>query len=195
MAYRTQIDLAIRPEGEGWVSRYPRREPLGQPVEQHVGICLHYDASGSDRGSVAWFRDPRAAGVGYTFLILDDGRTLQYAPFDAWVFHAGICRPSGTLMEHGSHYRDANRALYGVSIAATDGDIATAPQLLAVAGVCFTIFQREGWDLSETWRITSHSAEAWPRGRKIDSEGSNPARPVLDPDDVRFLMPTLIRAA
>lgn len=186
MAYRFAIEDAIRPRGQGWKENYR---------ESRVAVMLHYDASSSDTGSVAWFRDPRAAGVGYHFLILDNGRVLQLAPYEARVYHAGVCRPSPALMEIGAYYRDANSALIGVSIAATDGDRAAPEQLLAVSQVCLEIFEREAWDPAETWRITGHSAEAWPRGRKIDPEGSNPDRPVLNPDLVRFLMTKLEAAA
>lgn len=173
-------DRTPRPQGQGWRERH--REP-------RVGVMLHYDGSGSDSGAQAWFRDPRASKVGYHWLVLDDGRVVLLAPYEARVYHAGICRPSPELMAHGAVYSDANSALIGISIAATDGDIALPRQILSTAALCRYVFDREGWPPDETWRITTHSAEAWARGRKIDPEGSDPRKPVLDPRIVRHLTP------
>lgn len=169
-----------RPKGQGWKELH--REP-------RVGVMLHYDGSGSDAGALAWFRDPRAAGVGYHWLITDDGRVAVLAPYEARVWHAGVCRPSPDLMRHGVGYGDANSALIGLAIAATDGEAATPRQILSCAALCRYVFDRERWPLIETWRITGHSAEAWSRGRKVDPEGSNPDKPVLDPAIIRHLTP------
>lgn len=120
-------------------------------------------------------------------LVLDDGRAYVIAPLDARAWHAGVCRPSGPPLK----YRDANSALYGVSIAATDGERATPAQVAAVVDVCRTLAARHGWDLAaEPWRITGHSAEAWPRGRKVDPEGSDPAKPVLSVTEIRSAFAT-----
>lgn len=178
VTYRARITRAQRPEGHGWSGLH--REP-------RAGVCLHYDASSSDRGSVAWFKDPRARNVGYTYLILDDGEALLLAPYTARVYHAGRCRPSRDFQLQ-APYRDANSALIGVSIAATDGDRATVGQVEVVAAICHDIFVGEGWPLAETWRITGHEDEAWPRGRKIDPTGSDPERPVLSVAAVRATM-------
>lgn len=172
----TRID---RPPGQGWDRRYA--------AEGRVGIMLHYDGSGSDAGAVAWFRDPRARLAGYHWLVLDGGRTVQLTPYEGRPYHAGVCRPSAAFVQRGG-YGNANRALIGISIAATIGERATAPQVESVARLCRYVFERERWPLAETWRITGHEDEAWPRGRKIDPTGSDPERPVLSVTGVRDLV-------
>ena len=161
----------------------PVRKNWNTPREKRVGILLHYDASRSDKGAIAWLTaDPRCA-VSYHVLVTDDGTAYQIAPLDKRPYHAGTCVPSDPKR---LPYRDANSALYGVAIAATDGEVATAAQVKGVVGVCDLLAAREGWDLAkESWRIVGHSSEAWPRGRKTDPEGSNPAKPVLSVTAVR----------
>lgn len=161
----------------------PVRKNWNTPREKRVGILLHYDASRSDKGAVAWLTaDPRCA-VSYHVLVTDDGTIYQIAPFQSRAWHAGSCVSSDPKR---LPYRDANSAFYGVSIAATDGEVATKAQFDGVVAVCDLLAAREGWDLAkEPWRIVGHSSEAWPRGRKTDPEGSNPAKPVLSVAAVR----------
>lgn len=151
--------------------------------EQRVGVMLHYDASKSDQGALAWLtKDPRCP-VSYHVLVTDDGQAWRIAPLDKRAYHAGTCVSSDKAR---LPYRDANSAFYGVSIAATDGETATPAQFAGVVQVCRDLAAREGWDLAvESWRIVGHSSEAWPRGRKTDPEGSNPAKPVLSVTAVR----------
>lgn len=149
--------------------------------ESRLGIVLHYDDSTSDAGALEWLlKDPRCH-VSYNWIISDDGTLTAVAPEDARAWHAGVCRPSSAQLT----YRDANSALYGIAIAASGKDHATPAQLDAVAALCRRLFAKHGWAHSETWRITTHSREAWPRGRKVDCEGTRPHDPVLDPDAIR----------
>jgi N-acetyl-anhydromuramyl-L-alanine amidase AmpD len=151
--------------------------------EPRIGILLHYDASRSDRGALSWLTAHPDCAVSYHVLILDDGAAYQIAPLDSRAWHAGPCEPSDPVR---MRYRDANSALYGVSIAATDGEVATPAQFGAVVEVCRLLAARHGWDLQqEGWRILGHNTEASPRGRKTDPVGSNPKRPVLSVDAVR----------
>lgn len=136
---------------------------------------LHYDASASDPGAVAWLtRDPRAQ-VSYQALVLDDGSVVQVAPWDVRAWHAGICRPSA----HPLAYHDANSAFYGIAAAARDGDAITEPQYGTILRLVLERFAAHHWPLDHTWRLVGHDAEAWPRGRKHDPTGSDPAHPVL----------------
>lgn len=150
--------------------------------EPRMGICLHYDASSSDLGAVDWLvRDPRCA-VSYNWLVLDDGQMVEIVPPTGRAWHAGVCRSSNSPQ---LPYTDANSALYGVAIAATQGETATDAQTQGVVTLCRTLYRMHGWSGKETWRIVGHSSEAWPRGRKIDPEGPDPSRPVLSVYRVR----------
>lgn len=151
-----------------------RREP-------RIGVMLHYDASTSDRGAVEWLtKDPRC-NVSYNWLVLDDGRVVSVAPATARAWHAGVCKPSSPKLA----YRDANSAFYGIAIAAGAADHATPEQLAAVVKIARTCFEKERWPLTETWRVVGHASEAWPRGRKVDPEGSRRGDPVLSTEAVR----------
>lgn len=142
--------------------------------EPRQGIILHYDASSNDAGAVAWFSDPRCE-VSYQFLVTDDGVAHRIAPDDARAYHAGVCQRS----KDAPQYKDANSAFYGVSLAATAGDTCTPAAFRTVVRLCVGYFHKHGWGAAEVNRITSHSAEAWPRGRKHDPDG------VLDVGEVR----------
>ncbi len=159
----------------------PKYKAWGKQTGTRQGVMIHYDASKSDVGAVAWLEDDERVRVSYHFLVLDDGRILQIAPTNARAWHAGVCKPSRKEFT----YSDGNNAFYGVSIAATDGEVATLAQLNSVAGLCHYLFWLEGWNEQDTWRITGHNAEAFPRGRKSDPEGSDPSNPVLSVQHVR----------
>ena len=154
-------------------------------TEPRQGICLHYDASASDPGAVTWLRDDPRCHVSYNWLLTDDGAQHTIAPLDARAWHAGVCRPSEPRLT----YRDANSALYGIAIAATDGTVATQVQESWMAELCASLLLRHGWSLTDDlWRIVGHDTEAWPRGRKHDPTGSNPVKPVLSVAAVRDLV-------
>lgn len=136
--------------------------------EPRIGCLLHFDASQNDKGAVAWFTDPRCE-VSYQFLVTDDGIAHRIAPDDARAYHAGVCRPSKDV----PRYKDANSAFYGIAIAATDGDVCTPEQFRTVVRLCVQYFHKHQWGAKDVQRITGHSAEAWPRGRKHDPEGTN----------------------
>lgn len=159
-----RIELA-KPVGKAWGG-------LGKTVNRQ-GILVHYDASRTDTGAVAWLEDDLRARVSYHYLVLDDGRILQIAPPGTRAWHAGVCKPSRREFT----YSDGNNAFYGVAAAATDGERATTAQLESIAQLCRYLFWLEGWDEAETWRITGHDAEAWPRGRKVDPIGDRSQRP------------------
>ena len=144
----------LSPSGKFWSDRL---------TEPRQGIMLHYDASSSDAGSIAWLRHPDCR-AGYQWLVSDRGVIYRLAPLDARVWHAGRCKPSNASLS----YKDANSAFYGVAISATAGDLATYPQVKAVARVCKAIFDHHRWPMNATWRIVGHDTEAWPRGRKKD---------------------------
>lgn len=161
------------------------RENHGPLTEPRVGVMLHYDASRSDTGAVAWLtRDP-ACKVSYHWLVTDDGEAHIIAPHGRRAWHAGVCRSSDPAR---LPYRDANSAFYGLAIAATAGDEASDEQLARVLQLVRDCFVRQRWPMSETWRVVGHSTEAWPRGRKTDPEGPDPLHPVLDVALVRRLI-------
>lgn len=151
----------------------------GALLEPRQGICLHYDESASDRGAVEWLLYSPNCKVSYNDLILDDGTVVEIAPADRRAWHAGVCKPSDPRLT----YRDANSALYGVAVAAKHTERATPAQFAAVVDRCVTLMRRNGWGVSETWRIVGHRTEAWPRGRKDDPDGK--LGKVIDVEAVR----------
>src|SRR5262245_16339207 len=120
-----------------------------------MGIMLHYDGSVTDAGSISWLAGPDIK-VSYNWIVMDSGNIIPIAPATARAWHAGVCRSSSPRLP----YRDANSAFYGISIAATKGDVATVEAKRSVAAQCWKIFAKEGWSLDETWRIVSHRTEA-----------------------------------
>lgn len=161
------------------------KENHGPLKGARVGVMLHYDASRSDTGAVAWLTKDPTCKVSYHWLVTDDGTAHVIAPHGRRAWHAGACRPSDPKR---LPYKDANSAFYGVAIAATDGDVATPAQVATVVRLVRECFERQRWPLSETWRIVGHDSEAWPRGRKHDPIGSNPAKPVLSIAHIRSLL-------
>lgn len=155
--------------------------------EDRKGIMLHFDASVSDEGSISWLAGPDIK-VSYNWIVMDSGNIIPIAPENARAWHAGVCRSSDPRLK----YHDANSAFYGLSIAATTGDVATVDAKRAVAAMCWHIFQKHGWSLAETWRIVSHRAEAWPRGRKNDPEGPDLAHPVMNTNEIRGIVAVML---
>ena len=157
----------------------------GKLRERRQGIMLHYDASASDPGAVAWLtRDP-ACKVSYTWLVLDTGHVVPIAPESARAWHAGVCRSSDVRLA----YRDANSAFYGLALAMGAKDTVTAEALAAVVQLCRGMFVARGWNpVTEGWRIVGHDAHCWKRGRKVDPTGPDPAKPVLSVAAVRDLV-------
>lgn len=152
--------------------------------EPRIGVMLHYDASASDAGAVAWFADPRCR-VSYQFLVLDDGSYVRIAPDDARAWHAGVCRPSDPAR---LQYRDANSAFYGIAAATNDKIDVTPLQTATIAWLTRRYFEHEGWPVTDLWRVVGHRSEAWERGRKSDPEGGDLKNPILAVDDVRQLI-------
>mgnify|MGYP001611916145 CR=1 FL=1 len=151
--------------------------------EPRIGVMIHFDGSASDPGAVAWFSDP-ACKVSYQLLVLDDGSFVRIAPDSARAYHAGVCKPSSPQFS----YTDANSAFYSVSLATSDKVDVTPLQTLTVAWLTRRYFEREGWPVTDGWRITSHRVEAYPRGRKSDPEGADLKNPILAVDDIRQLL-------
>lgn len=161
--------------------------------ENRQGVMLHYDASSTDAGAVAWFKDPRAQ-VSYQKLILDDGSYVSIAPNSKRAWHAGHCAPSDSRFT----YRDANSAFYGVAIATNQYESATLAQIWTAGALIREYFHRHGWSpVNDLWRIVGHDDEAvygpkdpraGQRGRKIDPTGTDPKRPILRTADIRFLV-------
>lgn len=159
--------------------------------EPRQGIMLHYDGSTGDKGAVQWLlHDPRCH-VSYNWLVLDHGAIVPIAPAGARAWHAGVCQPAGPV-----DYHDANSAFYGLAFAATQGDVATEEAKAAVTKHCLALYRHHGWNPeTEGWRIVSHGAEAWPRGRKVDPEGhpDRPGYPFVRVEDIRQQVSALAR--
>ena len=170
-----------------WAPTLSREIPNGQysrTREKRVGVCLHYDASGSDAGAMGWFAHEQCR-VSYNWLVLDDGSYVKIAPPDARAWHAGRCRTSD---RNRLNYKDANSALYGIAAATNNRVDVTPLQLLTIAWLTRRCFEREDWPVTESWRIVGHSSEAWPRGRKTDPEGGDSKNPIYSPADIRQLL-------
>jgi N-acetyl-anhydromuramyl-L-alanine amidase AmpD len=154
---------------------------------QRLGIMLHYDDSTSDASGIQWLTKDPACHVSYNIAVQDDGVVVAVTPEDARAWHAGVCKSSGEKLV----YTDANSAFYGIAITANAKDHATARQLAAMVDVCVRLFRKHRWPLTQTWRITTHAIEAWPRGRKVDCEGQDAdgklrtRNRVLDYEEVR----------
>jgi len=160
--------------------------------EPRQGVMLHYDASGSDAGAMAWFSD-LGCNVSYHYLVLDDGGYATIAPLKKRAYHAGYCSPS----EPRFTYRDANSAFYGIAAATSGREDVTPLQLLTIAWLTRKLFEVEGWPTLDLWRITSHRAEAvfgpghpkaGQHGRKSDPEAADLRNPIFSPADVRQLL-------
>ncbi len=154
--------------------------------EERLGCMLHYDASATDESAVAWLAGA-AVKVSYNWIVMDSGNIIPLAPENARAWHAGVCRTDDPRLP----YRDANSAFYGISIAATMGDTATLATKRSVAALCRTLFAKEGWPLTDVWRIVSHRTHAWPRGRKNDPEGNDLEHPVLNTNEIRGMIAAL----
>lgn len=134
-----------------------RREP-------RIGVSLHYDGSLRDAGAVRYLTSAPDCKVSYNRLVLDGGRAVKITPDDARAWAMGPCRPSS----HRLQYRDANSAFYNFAWAARPGDTITDVSRDVMLALVVWAFTREGWPLTDSWRLTDHASEAWPRGRKVD---------------------------
>lgn len=169
-----------------WAASLVKEVPNGQwgeLREARVGCMIHYDASSSDAGAVGWFSDS-ACRVSYQVLVLDDGSWVQIAPDNKRAWHAGACRSSDPRL----NYRDGNSALYGLAVATSEKVDVTPLQMLTAAFLTRRYFEREGWPVTDTWRVVGHRTEAWPRGRKSDPEGGDLKNPILAVEDIRQLL-------
>jgi N-acetyl-anhydromuramyl-L-alanine amidase AmpD len=145
------------------------------------GIMLHYDDSCSDASAQEWLLKDPACHVSYNKLFLDNGDVVQIAPDEARAWHAGVCKPSNPRLQ----YRDANSYFFGFAIAANGKDHIKPAQFDSLVRVCVEKFRLFGWTKLDLWRISSHSLEAWPRGRKVDIEGTKKNDPVCSVEAVR----------
>jgi N-acetyl-anhydromuramyl-L-alanine amidase AmpD len=170
----------------------PFRKNWGELTEPRIGVMVHFDASTTDEGAIKWFT-MEGCKVSYNFMVMDSGNIIPIAPADKRAWHAGPCKsPDKRLV-----YRDANSAFYGISIAATVGDVATVEQKRSVTALCLSLFQDHGWPISDTWRIVSHRQHAvFPKGhpkagqygRKSDPEGPDLAHPVMNTNEIRGMV-------
>ncbi len=166
--------IELRPKAHAWNDRLR---------ETRQGVMLHYDASRSDAGAVAWLSSPDIR-ASYNLIVFDDGSWATVAPLEARAWHAGKCRPSEGVVA----YEDANSAFYGIAILNSGREDVTPRQMITTAWLTRRLFLRHGWSVGEIWRLTTHSAEAWPRGRKIDPEGPDPLNPILSRADILDLL-------
>jgi N-acetyl-anhydromuramyl-L-alanine amidase AmpD len=159
-----------------------------------VGVMLHYDGSGNDKGGVEWFAHPDCR-VSYNWLVLDDGTYVEIAPPSARAWHAGLCSPRNPDK---LAYVDGNSAFYAISAATNDRVDVTPLQLMTIAYLTWRCFTMERWSLTDLHRIVGHSSEAvnkdGTRRRKVDPEGPEwwerkSKNPIFTPDDVRQLLP------
>ncbi len=157
-----------------------------------MGIMLHYDGSGSDRGSLQWFSDSRCK-VSYNIIVLDDGNFVQIAPDNTRAWHAGRCATSD---RERLPYKDANSAFYGVAIANSGRESITSRQLFTVVAICYKYYEQHKWPLEDSWRIVGHKSEAvnrdGTRGRKSDPEGLDPKNPIMSTMQVRELLSEIV---
>lgn len=152
--------------------------------EKRIGVMLHY-SEGSFRGTADWCRTPKPKNpnpVSYNRLIGPHGETDHIVPEHLRAWHAGTCRPSDPRLA----YIDANSAFEGIALSGgPQFGPPTARQIKVLVEVIRERFKANGWPLSETWRITSHDREAWPRGRKHDVTGPDTQHPWLDLHTIR----------
>ena len=176
--------VQLKPTGRYW------HEPkAGIP---RVGVCLHYDGSVSDAGGLGWLQG-LPVKASYNLVVLDDGAWGIIAPLDKAAWHAGKSRSSDPAR---LPYPDdcANWAFYGVCVLTNEKVDVTPRQTMTAAWLTARLFARHGWSRTgELYRVTTHSAEAWERGRKSDPEGyeyhKGGKNPIMTADDVRALVP------
>lgn len=170
----------------------PFRKNWGKRTEPRIGVMLHYDASARDQSAILWFTR-EGCNVSYNWLVMDSGNIIPIAPHDARAWHAGCCKSDDPRLV----YRDGNSAFYGLSIAATEGELATREAKRSVATMCLHVFMVEGWPVADVWRIVSHRAHAvycpgharaGQHGRKSDPEGPDRAHPVMSTNEIRGLV-------
>lgn len=158
------------------------RKDLGQPWLDTravnpipvMGVMLHYDAGASDRGGLAWLLDGRNS-FGYNLYVFDDGQA--YLIILGRAAHAGKTRSSDPVR---LPYPQGmgNAAFISISAAAREGDLVTDAQKGTILRLGATVFQAMGWSIrEESWRLTDHYEQAWPRGRKVDVIGWDPTLP------------------
>lgn len=143
----------------------------------------HYDASVTDKGSLAWLLDPECK-LGYNFLIWDSGQIFEIIPRNLRASHAGVTRSSRPDLKYADNL--ANSAFYGIAISAggRSKDRATREQIESFAWLSDLLFKENKWAKTDTWRFTDHKSEAWPRGRKSDPPGPHVEAPVMTMDEV-----------
>ena len=154
--------------------------------EDRMGVLVHY-SDGDYASTVEWCKDP-VSKVSYNTCIGPDGQIASIVPYDMRAWHAGVCRTSNPDQ---LPYHDANSAFEGLALSGgpqfgppTDAQVSTLVTLIKAR------FAANGWDTSETWRITGHDIEAWPRGRKEDPTGPDRSQPWLSLDAVRDAVAT-----
>lgn len=175
--------VQLRPQGRYW--HEPRRDI------PRIGVMHHYDGSTTDAGGLGWLQglDVKAS---YNLVVMDNGDWGIIAPLDKAAWHAGNSRSSDPVR---LPYPDrcANWAFYGICILTNHKVDVTPRQMLTAAWLTARLFVRHGWSRTEDlYRITTHRAEAWERGRKKDPEGDDLQNPIMSGQDIRDLVPLFV---
>lgn len=138
-----------------------RRHPV-------VGICLHW-TGGTFASAVDWCWRAESQ-VSYHAIISPRGQVALVAPWEARAWAIGRSRSSDpTRLPYPAD--DANSVFESIALA---GGPPVKPTPEAVAKLIALVaerFRARGWSAGDVWRITTHRAEAWERGRKHDPDG------------------------
>lgn len=170
---------ALSPKGTYWYDtlRTPR-----------IGVCHHYDGSSSDAGGLAWLQG-LPVEASYNLVVLDNGDWGIIAPLNKVAWHAGKSRSSDPArLPYPENM--ANHAFYGICILTNDVVDVTPRQMMTAGWLTARLFARHQWSrTNDLYRVTTHSAEAWARGRKKDPEGGDLLNPIMSAQDIRELVP------
>jgi N-acetyl-anhydromuramyl-L-alanine amidase AmpD len=131
-----------------------------------VAVCLHW-TGGSYLSAVDWCQ--RAASkVSYHEIIGPQGELALLVPPDraAWSVGRSIAPPPWQGATSG------NSMTYNIALSGAPPVKPTGDQLRVLTERIVVAFAHFGWSLKDGFRITGHHQWAWPRGRKVDPQGS-----------------------
>lgn len=154
----------------------------GTLKESPRGVMVHYDVSSSDAGGLAYLLSAEASRrqVSYNFYVTRAGKIYRLVPPGRRAWHAGKCFPSSAAF----NYRDANSAFVGVCFANNGKEAVTPQQMQAAVWLIAQLGRNNRWSTSNLAWLSGHSAEAFPRGRKQDPEGTG-RTPIVSLPDLR----------
>lgn len=182
------------------------------PFADRIGAMVHFDDSSSDKGGLAWFRDPDFR-LSYNRAYRDDGTRIRITPsIHHAAYHGGVCLrepglPVLTLAGSGFKYGGANTGYFGFAFTADADDHITREQLDAMTTDIAIIFRLANWGPDDVdVRIVGHDEKAIfnPRdnpkspklwgtlGRKIDPTGIHKDDPVVDMGELRQQVRTFL---